>query len=200
MIFFCAIIIFEKQRMRSNCLLQALKAKIKNPRVHFFKLPKCLNDAVHFMWCDDEFYYHAYNLKRNKNFLLYDYKIKKIPRYIFESFALTYIEWYDVKFKIKIARKCFMKLADYKSEWDWSFQEFKHDKLPSQEYLDFFEKVMRTKTKFKLCINGQLKTATLKELKSQKCDFEWKMIDLYDPDFARVYRGHVKSDYTELED
>ena len=186
--------------MRSNCFFQALKAKIKNPQVRFFKLPECLNDAVHFMWCDEKFYYHAYNIKHNNNFLLYDFKIKKVPRHIFESFVLSYLEWHDVNFKIKIARNCFMKITDYKSEWDWSLYKYNHDELPSQEYLDFFEKVLKTSAKFKLCINGQMKTATLKELKSQKCNFEWKMIDLYDPDFDRVYRGHIKSDYTELED
>ena len=152
------------------------------------------------MWCDENFYYHAYNVKRNKNFLLYNYNIKQIPRHIFESFVLNYIEWHDVKFKIKIAKKCFMRITDCHSNWDWSLYKYGHDELPSQEYLDFFEKVMKSQAKFKMCIDGDMRTVSLNELKSQASDFEWKMIDLYDPDFDRVYRGHTRNKCTDLED
>lgn len=188
--------------MISNCLFEAVKAKIKDPRnVKIFKMPKELNkDVTHFMWCDEDFYYHGYNYKHTKNPFLFDCKIKKIPRYIFESFILGNIKFCDKNYKIKIVKKCFMRIGDYQTNWDWSFYEFQHDELPSQDYINFFEKVMKCHAKFKICINGELKTTSLKSLKSQTCDFEWKMVDLYDPDFDRVYRNHKTSSYEELED
>ena len=54
--------------------------------------------------------------------------------------------------------------------------------------------------KFKVCQNGEMKTMTLKEMKKIKEDFEWKFIDLFDPDFDRVYRDLKHSDYSDLQD
>lgn len=185
--------------MISNCLFEAIKAKLKDPRnVKIVKLPKEVSRTTHFMWCDDDYFYHAYDYKKSKNHILFKCKIKSIPRHVMESFIVNYLEFNPNM--IKLAKKCNLRIADYHSGWDWSIYDFHHDKLPSQEDVNFFEKVMKCQTKFKLCIEGNMKTVTLDELKSQKCDFEWKMIDLYDPDFERVYRGHKTNKLEDLTD
>ena len=184
--------------MKSNCLFEAVKAKIKNPKnIQIFKLPKGISKTTHFVWKDGNFYYHAYNVNHSKNKFFFECKIKKIPDYVFESFILNYIEFSDVESKIKIAKKCAMKIIEYKTDWQWSLSDFQDD-LPSQTDIEFFEKVMKCSAKFKICINGELKTTGLEELKSQTCDFEWKMVDLFDPDFDRVYRDHKVSKMSDI--
>ena len=187
--------------MYSNCLFEAIKAKLKNPKnVHIFKLPKEINKVTHFMWCDDNYYYHAYNYKKTRNHVFFDCKIKKVPRHIFESFILTHIEWKNVEYKNKVMEKCFMKLNDYHSEWDWSLIEYKHDELPTDDYLEFFRKTIKCEPMFKICINNKLTVCLLEEAKSKTYDFEYKLVDLYDHDFERVYRGHKKAILTDIQD
>ena len=183
--------------MMSNCLFEAIKAKLKDPKnVRIIRLPKEISSTAHFMWINKNNVYHAYDYKHSKNHFLFDCKIKSIPDYVFESFILNEIEFNNNK--INLAKKCGLKITDYKSEWNWSFKDLNYKNLPTQLDIDFFEKVLKCQAKFKLCIDGNIKTVNLDELKSQNCDFEWKMIDLYDPDFERVYRGHKLSKLSDI--
>ena len=47
--------------MYSNCLFEAIKAKIKDPKnVYIFRVPKRFSGgAIHFMWYDGKKYYHS---------------------------------------------------------------------------------------------------------------------------------------------
>ena len=47
--------------MYSNCLFEAIKAKIKDPKnVYIFRVPKRFGGgAIHFMWYDGKKYYHS---------------------------------------------------------------------------------------------------------------------------------------------
>lgn len=184
--------------MKSNCLFEAIKAKIKDPKnIKIIKLPKEISTTKHFMWCDKDNYYHAFDCKKSKNPFFFDYKIKSVPRYVFESFVLSYIEFCPDK--INIAKKCNLKLIDYHTEWEWSFYDLRHEGLPSEDSLMFFEKVLKCPAKFKISVDGNIKTVSLEELKSQTCDFEWKLIDLYDSDFERAYRGHKESKLSDIQ-
>ena len=76
--------------MISNCLFEAIKAKLKNPQnVRIIRLPKEISSTAHFMWINKNNVYHAYDYKHSKNHFLFDCKIKSIPYYVFESFILN---------------------------------------------------------------------------------------------------------------
>lgn len=49
----------------SNCLFEAIKAKLKNPKnVHIHLIPKTLKKRIHFYW---------YNLEDNENYGVYSF-------------------------------------------------------------------------------------------------------------------------------
>lgn len=187
--------------MKSNCLFEALKAKLRNPiGVKMFKVPKELNEVTHFMWRDGDFYWHAYTKDYSKNHFLFDFRVKKIPAYVFESYVIDMIQFYDEKTKRRVAKKTAMKFSELKDEWDWCIVKYRSKCLPKQSDLTYYEKVLRQPLKFKVCQNGELKTMTLKEMKKIKDDFEWKHIGFFDPDFDRVYRGLKGPELSELSD
>lgn len=187
--------------MKSNCLFEALKAKLRNPKgVKMFKVPKELNDNTHFMWREGDFYYHAYIKNYDKFHFLFDFKIKKIPAYVFESFAIDLIQFQNEKIKRRVAKTTALKFAEMKNEWGWCIVKYRSKCLPKQSDLTYYEKVLRQPLKFKICQNGEMKTMTLKEMKKIKDDFEWKFIGLFDPDFDRVYRDLNHSELSDLQD
>jgi hypothetical protein len=188
------------ESMKSNCLFEALKAKLRNPKgVKMFKVPKELNDHTHFMWREGDFYYHAYIKNYDRFHFLFDFKIKKIPAYVFESYAICYIKLKDEKTKRKLAKKMALKFTEMGNEWDWCIVKYRNKCLPKQSDLTYYEKVLRRPLKFKVCQNGEMKTMTLKEMKKIKGNFEWKFIGLFDQDFSRVYRDLKYSDLSDLQ-
>ena len=188
------------ESVKSNCLFEALKAKLRNPKgVKMFKVPKEFSERIHFMSREGDFYYHTYIKNYDRFHFLFDFKTKKIPAHVFESFAIHYLMFEDIKTKRKVAKTTALKFAEMKNEWGWCIVKYKNKCLPKQSDLTYYEKVLRCPLKFKVCQNGEMKTMTLKEMKKIKDDFEWKFIGLFDPDFDRVYRGLKHSDYSDLQ-
>ena len=187
-------------KMYSNCLLEAIKAKIKDPKnVHIFLLPKEVNDCMHFMWKKGNYYYQSTIIgKRHCNLLLHPQKIKCTENYIFEGFVLKYLEFQNTETKEKIAKKIKMDFSKNISVWDWSLEQFNHDELPTIEDVQYFEKVVKAEAKFKVAKNGNVKIVNYSNLLAEKGNFEWKWIDLFDSDFERVYRGHEKTQLKEV--
>ena len=72
--------------MYSNCLIEAIKAKIKDPKnVQIIKLPKEVNGRKsHFMWVKENFVYHAFNNQFDNRKFWFPYSVKKVPVDVFE--------------------------------------------------------------------------------------------------------------------
>ena len=71
--------------MKSNCLFEAIKAKLRNPSVEIHLYPPEINNhKFHFYWIDGDGFYHF--IKDNeKSFLLFEGHIKKNNAKIFYS-------------------------------------------------------------------------------------------------------------------
>lgn len=189
--------------MRSNCLFEALKAKIKNPKgVRVFKVPHDMDDGFHFMWKEGDFYCHAYTKDyEHQNHFLFEFKIKKIPDYVYESYVVNLLLFESEKVKRRVNKALGMKFCKMKGKWDWSLAKYNHEtQLPKQSDIEYYEKVLRQPLKFKVCVKGKLKTMTLEQMKKIKTNFEWKFIEFFDPDFEVVYRYSKGAELKELQD
>lgn len=65
--------------MYSNCLFEALKAKIKDPKyVRIIRLPKEVNAGIcHIMWIKGDTVFHAYSSGGIKQSLLFQIQAKR---------------------------------------------------------------------------------------------------------------------------
>ena len=180
----------------SNCLFEALKAKIKNPNVKIFKAPKEINDCCHFMWHDDEFYYHAYNFKKTKNIFFYEYKTKKVSRIVFESFVLNYLKFKSNSEKERIGNICGLKITKHRSEWDWKIEGYPVE--VDAGFVDFYKKVTKKDLAFKVCENNKMEIVDYKSLCEKEGEFEYKAVDIFDEDWERLNRNVKLSEVNEL--
>lgn len=191
--------------MYSNCLFEAWKAKLKDwNNVYIFNTPKELNNTHHFMWKRDDKYYHA-KIASNRhwwNYIWHKVKLKEIPNYVFDRYIVNYSEWEDLKTKKKIAKITNSDFAKIGKGWNWSLAEHRHDELISKEDVKYFEKVLKIKAKFKIIKNGEMQIVDYKgflEFGKTKDDFEWKLLDYFDDDFARAYRDKAETDWEKLQ-
>ena len=185
--------------MRSNCLFEAIKAKIKNPSVKVFLLPKQISDFKHFMWCDENYYYHAFNYTNSKNKLFFPVKYKKVPRIIFESWVLSEIDFCSVSEKTKIMKKVGFKSFSEPNKWGWHIEEFVKHELPSFDENQKYTNLIGKDTLYKVNINGEFKIVNWFELIKIRTDFEWKLVDPYDSDYERAYRNHKGSTLSDIQ-
>lgn len=96
--------------MFSNCLIEAIKAKIKNPKLKIKMIPPEVNNGViHFYWTDGETVYH-YSRKpeeQNNRSFLFCGKLKTSRLSVFESILIhrMYTKNFSVNQAIKLCRK-----------------------------------------------------------------------------------------------
>jgi hypothetical protein len=72
--------------MKSNCLFEALKAKIKNPevKIHFIS-PSLNNGRIHFYWIDDEAVWQFTHKQPVKIPLFFEGRTRRHNAYCFEG-------------------------------------------------------------------------------------------------------------------
>ncbi len=76
--------------MYSNCLFEAIKAKIKDPKIKFFKVPYPISTTNHYMWFDGKNYFHSVAYKPTwYNHFWHKQFIKKVDEISFNHFVLT---------------------------------------------------------------------------------------------------------------
>ena len=175
--------------MYSNCLIEALKAKLKDPKnVQIFLAPKLITKKTHFMWTDGKTYCHSYNPGKCHwyNTVLHPSKTKKIGAYLFESYVLRYLRFQTEAVKKSVGKKLHLQILKCNSDWDWSLPNCRQE-LPCKEKIDFFEKVVKSEAKFKISQDGLFSVVNYNELKNLEGEFQWKWIGILDPDFERVF-------------
>ena len=72
----------------SNCLIEALKAKIRNPQIKIKVYPLCLNNNhLHFYWVDKDTVYH-FTCKNKFHRVLFKGELKKYDVKLFNGSLL----------------------------------------------------------------------------------------------------------------
>lgn len=90
------------RKFKSNCLIESLKAKIKNPskiKIHFFKSDNSL--IPHFWWEDGKNAYEFVSIKRNRKYQVI-YFLGYILKHDLNKFKYTYRpKYFEINFLTK---------------------------------------------------------------------------------------------------
>lgn len=184
--------------MRSNCLIEALKARISNPNVTIFKLPRVMSRVRHYMWFDGKDYAHFTLTGTYKWYktLWFEGHFKKVSEVVFNRLALQYLCFVDVEERIKIGKKLRLRVVNtFSKNWQHCTDYTKDEdlagldgyaNLPVKEDIDFLSKVTGTKVLIKVAKDKNLELLTFDEvlkLKQNKESFSFKVLGPLDDDF-----------------
>lgn len=187
--------------MYSNCLFEAIKAKIKDPKnVHIFLVPKNFGGgATHFMWFNEKTqkYYHsvATDLNSYKKFwhkILHNHKIKEVDEALFNAFIYKRFCFSTMNERKKIAKKMHLRLAKINTDWQRSKPD--NPKIPSENDIQFLKTVFKKEPKFKVVTLFSISERDLELLDynkllalSKTVDLKWRFLSLFEDDFDQFY-------------
>ena len=107
----------------SNCLIEAVKAKIKDPKnVSIRMYPASINNGqVHFYWVNVDTFYHYTHKNKNEKFL-FKGETKNYRKVFFDNLMLhkMYVAKLTVDQAVKLAKKC--RLPFTKDDIEFSFR------------------------------------------------------------------------------
>ncbi len=208
--------------MHSNCLFEAIKAKIKDPKnVHIFKLPKNFGGSEsHFMWYNEvtHKYYHSKvsndewlklnPLKKTIYKLWHDQKIKEVDEAFFNALIYRNFNVYGItkKEKVNILRKAHLRIGKMDTGWHSNLIDYQDSaELPSKEDADFLKKTFKVDPIVKIVyfLGGgkrELGYCTFTALIKLPCrkNFKWRWLNPLEEDFANYYKiaaKYVDEDY-----
>ena len=97
--------------MYSNCLFEAIKAKIKAPKnVKILLIPPSINHGhIHFCWSLEDRIYHYTDVTNKQNQICFNGKLKNYDKKYFEG--LIIMRMYNAKYIIEKAVKTAKKLG-----------------------------------------------------------------------------------------
>lgn len=185
--------------MYSNCLIEAIKAKIKDPKnVQIIRLPKEVNDKKsHYMWIKDDYVFHAYNKDSDKNRLFFDYSIKKVSldtfqRWLLGKLAATgNLEKYAQKYKLPLYNEFAVKSYEIYTDNPENIFYEENYKYPVDVY-EKVKQVMKAEPQIKIIEKGRLSIVSFDELKKKKGTFKYKFITPFDVNFLELYPNNSK--------
>lgn len=112
--------------MISNCLIEAIKAKIKNPRIKIKMYPPFLNNgSYHFYWIEGDTVYHFVK-NNNRSFMLFNGYIKDCRKSVFYSFMghrLYLASLSDKSMALKLSKKYHLPFTEGDIEQIWFNEE-----------------------------------------------------------------------------
>ena len=118
--------IYYNNDMISNCLIEAIKAKIKNPRIKIRMYPPFLNNgSCHFYWVDSDTVYHFVK-NNNRTFILFSGYIKDCRKSVFYSFMghrLYSASLSNKDLAIKLSKKYHLPFTEGDIEQIWFNEE-----------------------------------------------------------------------------
>ena len=160
----------------SNCLIEALKAWIKDPKnVKIIYLPKKWNyGARHFLWIKNDKVYHYEALNSNNNKLFFKGTYKEQDLSTFEAFILHRLGYKPSIDKKIVAKK--LHLPSFKKEGFLSWTCY----YPIDDILDFPEK--NKICKYVLIHDEKgIRSELIENLDKSKFEFlRWKYLSPYD--------------------
>lgn len=81
----------------SNCILEFIKCKIKNPKIKLLYVPAFLNDVrcFHIMWCDDknEYDFYCENILPFYKWIWHDGHIRKLKKGTYAKYMCYKIKY-----------------------------------------------------------------------------------------------------------
>lgn len=202
--------------MHSNCLFEAIKAKIKDPKnVSIIAIPKVLNQGhIHFMWRNKlDNTVHHYRSNENdeqSSHKCFNGVYKTLSFEAFEMWVLyrLYRLRSSVENKVKIAKKLDLKIIkipgvlecksyfpsieclqiDDEDEWIYEGE------LPQLEDVEYLKKVLRHSIQLKVYIGKKLRTMTIdKALKVKRNrGIGWKYITVFDQDYSSIMDTYTR--------
>ena len=189
--------------MKSNCLLEAVKAKIKNPRdVKIIVLPgKVFGAHLHIMWRDEEKVLHAFDPNFNPetskfiNRICYTPSFKTNSIESFEAYVLDCLKRKSKKMKIEYSKKFGLKAYEISGVLDWATYFVDEDpeiaNVPKKEDYEYLSRVFKGKILIKVIEDRQIKTVTFEELLNNP-GASYKYVTPFDDDYTAVF-GYFKS-------
>ena len=178
--------------MYSNCLFEAIKAKIKDPKtVQIIYLKGGLfGKKAHFMWRNGCEIFHAYNPKGSSNIFIYKVSYKNISFDSFEAYVLDAIKKLPFEKQIIYAKKLHLKSIEIPGVLNWtnlikdSDPDFSN--VPKKEDFYYLTKILRSEPLIKVLINRKIKTLTFDELISCEKIIQWKYVTPFDNDYTTI--------------
>lgn len=163
--------------MYSNCLVEVIKAKIKDPKaVRIIYLPKKWNNgARHFMWIKGDKVYHYTHEESVKGGILFKGFVKVQDLETFEAFILHRL---GNKWKInkeEVGRK--LRFPSIKKEGYLNWSRY----WPEEELTDFPEKNKICKYVLISDKSNQVRSVKIEDLKKEEIKYmDWKYLSPYD--------------------
>ena len=196
----------------SNCLIEAVRAKFKDPdhiKIIVIK-PHIISKTLHIAWTDGEYFYHAYNQNHKWwNRYLYKPTFKKVPFIVFEALVCDKLKGESAEFQKDVLKTLGIHLADIPytdcSRWCWVCGE---EDLPKQEDVRYMEKLFRGKVFIKVVTEKVgMKVLTYEEVlklkigKSLSDMWGWRYVTPMDtPDYYGLYGYHKRIRESEITD
>lgn len=182
--------------MRGNCLIEAIKAKIKDPKnVSIVRLPSILNYGhPHYIWFDkkDNKVHHFTSVGKS-NHIYFNGIYKTLSLEAFETWAL--FKLIAKKNKLKIAKKLHLKSADIlgTTKFVSYFPSLEDESvyvgnLPSLEDAKYLEKVLKREVQIKVFMQGKMYIMSTEEVLKADASkgLSWKYITLFDADYDKT--------------
>ena len=195
----------------SNCLIEALKAKLKDWRhIRLIVIGKGLQTrSHHFAWTDGEYYYHSYS-QNPKWWTRYWYKptIRKVPWITFESWVCDRLKGQERSLQLKVLKKLGIHLADIpNTDGKEYFVVCTAGDLPKEEDVRYMEKLFRGKVFIKIVQEEkEMKVLTYEQfwkskfVKSDMC-YSWRYVTPMDsPDYEALYGDWIRVKLREITD
>lgn len=180
--------------MRGNCLIEAIKAKIKDPKnISIIILPGTLNRGFpHFMWFDkkDNKIHHFTSVGKS-NHIYFNGIYKALSFEAFESWVIY--SSYAKKNKLKIMKKLNLKIVNIPGVIKYTGyctsledESIYVGELPSLEDAAYLKKVLRHDIRIKVIKNSKLYCMTVQQALKIKIDdsIMWRYITPFDPDYG----------------
>lgn len=199
--------------MRSNCLFEAIKAKIRDPKnVSIIVIPKVLNEGhIHFMWHNKlDNTMHHYRSDGKFNHFCFNGIYKTLSFDAFEMWMLyrLYRLQSSATNKVKIAKKLGLKIVQipgvlesksYFPSFEWTNENGENEwvyegELPRTQDVEYLKKVLRHDIQLKVYIGKKLRTMTIdKALKVKRNHgIGWKYITLFDQDYDDIMDTYTR--------
>lgn len=190
--------------MYSNCLFEALKAKIKDPKnvqIIFLK-GGLFGKRDHFMWMNNDTVFHAYNPKGSNNNILYNVSYKKVDFDVFEGYVIDAIKKLPLETQLKIAKNWHLKSIEIPGVVQWANfikdDDPEFSNIPKTEDFYYLTKILRKKPLIKIFINSTIKTIEFDKLLNSEGPLQWKYVTPFDNDYTAIY-GWLRNRNTFVE-
>lgn len=155
--------------MYSNCFIEALRAKLKDPKnIKMFRIPKEVSDTKHWMWFDSsrECYCHfSANKPRWYNHWFHKGKFVSRQEKVFNKFAVSHLKGVSLERKKEIGEKLALKSLTYFSE-NWISVEGNLEKVLPAYKISFLESTFKKKVLLKISFGGMLSILDYETFKS----------------------------------